>query len=119
VKYLLMLRTVPEAETPEDSPEFAAEMARWGAVHQEMEAAGVLVTGIGLESDDQATTLRVRDGERVLTDGPFAETKELLFSFYIIDVEDLDAALGWAAKMPCADYASVEIRPLSAPSQAA
>ena len=92
-------------------------MPRWPAVHQEMEAAGVLVTGIGLENDTAATTLRARAGERVLTDGPFAETKELLFSFMMIDVEDLDAAVEWAAKMPCVEYASVEIRPLSVRSQ--
>ena len=56
-----------------------------GTVHQEMEAAGVLVTGIGLENDTAATTLRARAGERVLTDGPFAETKELPFSFMMIE----------------------------------
>jgi hypothetical protein len=77
----------------------------------------VLINGIGLDNDASATTLRTRDGERVLTDGPFAETKEMLFSFYLIDVEDLDAAVEWAAKMPCAEYASVEIRPLSAHEQ--
>jgi hypothetical protein len=116
MKYLLMLRTTAEAETTEGA-ELDAEMARWGAVHQELEAAGVLINGIGLDNDASATTLRTRDGERVLTDGPFAETKEMLFSFYLIDVEDLDAAVEWAAKMPCAEYASVEIRPLSAHEQ--
>jgi hypothetical protein len=118
MKYLLMLRTTKEAETTAGAA-LDAEMARWGAVHQEMTAAGVLVTGIGLENDEAATTLRVTDGERVLTDGPYAETKELLFSFFIVDVEDLDAAIEWAAKMPCVEYASVEVRPLSATSQAA
>ena len=116
MKYMLMLRTTAEAEAKEGA-ELDAEMARWGAVHQEMAAAGVLVTGIGLENDAAVTTLRAPEGERVLTDGPFAETKELLFSFFLIDVEDLDAAVEWAAKMPCVEYASVEIRPLSAHSQ--
>jgi hypothetical protein len=116
MKYLLMLRTTPEAEAMEGA-ELDAEMARWGAVHQELEASGALITGMGLEQDDAATTLRAPGGERVLTDGPYAETKELLFSFYVIDVEDLDAAIEWAAKMPSVDYGSVEIRPLSAHEQ--
>ena len=116
MEYLLMLRTTAEAAAKEGA-ELDAEMARWGTVHQEMETAGVLVNGIGLENDTAATTLRAPGGERVLTDGPLAGTKELLFSFMMIDVEDLDAAVEWAAKMPCVEYASVEIRPLSAHSQ--
>ena len=61
-------------------------MAQWGTVFSEMQAAGVLLHGMGLDEESTATTLRITDGERVLTDGPFAETKELLFSFFIIDV---------------------------------
>ena len=92
-------------------------MTAWGEINQEMQAAGAFVTAAGLAFDDAATTLRVRDGERTLTDGPFAETKELLFSYYIIDVPDLDAAVEWSAKLPVAAYGSVEIRPLAGPEQ--
>lgn len=79
--------------------------------------SGVLVSGMGLDEESSATTLRSCDGERLLTDRPFAETKELLFSFFILDVADLDAAIVWAEKMPNRTYGSVEIRPLSVHEQ--
>lgn len=113
MKYMLLLRTNPDNEPQEGSPELEAEMQRWGALTAELQESGVLIAGMGLDGESTATTLRAPAGERVLTDGPFAETKELLFSFYVIDVADLDAAVGWAAKMPNAAYGSVEIRPLS------
>ena len=59
-----------------------------------------------------ATTVQVRDGERITTDGPFAETKEVLGGFYIIEAENLDEAMAWAEKVPSAPYGSVEIRPI-------
>src|SRR5829696_3995375 len=92
MKYMLLLRTNPDLEPKEGSPELDAEMARWGTLTQELQESGVLVAGMGLDSESTATTLRAPNGERVLTDGPFAETKELLFSYYVIDVADLDAA---------------------------
>ena len=72
-----------------------------------------MLTAAGLQPETAATTVRTRDGETVLTDGPFAETKELLFSFYLVDVPDLDAATALAARMPNAAYGSVEVRPLT------
>jgi len=68
--------------------------------------------GNALEPIETATTVQVRDGETILTDGPFAETKEILGGYYLIDVPDLDAALGWAAKMPNIAYGKVEVRPI-------
>jgi hypothetical protein len=79
---------------------------------QEMEQKGVLVAGDGLYPTPTATTVRVRDGERNVTDGPFAETKEQLGGFYVLDVKDLDEAIEWAAKIPTAQFGSVEIRPV-------
>lgn len=117
MKYMLLLRFPPGAGPQEGTPELDEEMTAWGAVNEELQAAGAFVTAVGLELDEAATTLRVRDGERTLTDGPFAETKEALFSYYIIDVPDLDAAVEWSAKLPVAAYGSVEIRPLSAHEQ--
>jgi hypothetical protein len=118
MKYMLMLR-FPEGAGPQPgTAELDAEMTTWAAVNEELRASGAWITAGGLELDDAATTLRVRDGERVLTDGPYAEAKELLFSYYIIEVPDLDAAVGWAAKMPVAAYGSIEIRPMSAVEQA-
>jgi hypothetical protein len=68
--------------------------------------------GEGLDPTNTATTVRVRDGERMLTDGPFAETREALGGFYLVEVEDLDAAIEWAAKIPGASTGSVEVRPV-------
>jgi len=79
---------------------------------QEMEQKGVLVAGDGLYPTPTATTVRVRDGERNVTDGPFAETKEQLGGFYVLDVKDLDEAIEWAAKIPTAQFGSVEVRPV-------
>ena len=117
MKYMLLLRYTPGTGPEEGTPEFDEEMAGWGAVTQGLAESGALITAMGLELDDAATTLRAPNGERIVTDGPYAETKEMLFSFYIIDVPDLDAALDWAAKMPNAAYGSVEVRPLSAHEQ--
>ena len=75
-------------------------------------AAGVFVGGAGLESPRAATTVSVRHGKRQVHDGPYAETKEFLAGFGIIEVPNLDTALEWAARHPAAAYASVEVRPL-------
>ncbi len=84
----------------------------YGAVTQEMEEKGVFVAGDGLHPTQTATTVRVRGGNREVTDGPFAETKEQLAGFYVLDVKDLDEAIGWAAKIPGAQSGSIEIRPV-------
>jgi hypothetical protein len=90
----------------------------WFAYSQQLQEAGVHVAGDGLQPGDTASTVRVRDGETLITDGPFAETKELLAGYYLIDVNDLDAALGWAAKVPNAPFGSVEVRPVMVYDQA-
>jgi hypothetical protein len=112
MKYMLLLYSAPDAGPRQDSPEGEAQMGRWFAVTDEMQKAGVMVSGDALQPATTATTLRERDGEVLLTDGPFAETKEILGGYYVIDVPDLDAATEWAAKMPLAPYGSVEIRSL-------
>ena len=111
MQYLLLLTYRPEDNTPEGTPEFDAEMQRWGELNEEMRAAGVWVGAVGLKSE-VATTVRAPAGDVVVTDGPYAETKEVLFSFYVLDVEDLDAAIAWAAKTPAVKYGSVEIHPM-------
>ena len=72
----------------------------------------MILGGEGLEPSSSATTVRVRDGERVLSDGPFAETKEQLGGFYLLECDSLDEAIGWAAKIPGAATGSVEVRPV-------
>jgi hypothetical protein len=79
---------------------------------REMEQKGVLVAGEGLYPTPTATTVRVREGERTVTDGPFAETREQLGGFYVLDCKDLDEASEWAEKIPGAQSGSVEIRPV-------
>jgi len=111
MQYLLLLTYRPEDNTQEGTPEFDAEMKRWGELNEEMREAGVMVAAVGLKSD-ATTTVRAPQGDVVVTDGPYAETKEVLFSFYVIDVEDLDAAIAWAAKTPAVKYGSVEIHPM-------
>jgi hypothetical protein len=96
---------------PADGSE-QAEPAAWMRYTQDLQQAGVMVAGDGLQGPDTAQTVRLREGETLVTDGPFAETKELLGGYYLIDVDDLDAALGWAAKIPSVGFGSVEVRPV-------
>jgi hypothetical protein len=74
--------------------------------------SGALVSANELQPESTATTVRVRDGETLVTDGPFIETKEWLGGYYLIDVETLDDALEWAAKIPSARYGHIEVRPV-------
>ncbi|HEX6390967.1 MAG TPA: YciI family protein, partial [Solirubrobacteraceae bacterium] len=97
MKYALLLYGDPNAVTPEEAE---AEMPRWFAYDAATREAGAFAGGEALHETDTAKTVRVRDGQRLVTDGPFAETKEILGGFYILDVPDLDAALEWAAKVP-------------------
>lgn len=89
-----------------------AEMAAWFAVTEEMQKAGVMVAGEALHPTTTATTVRVRGGDTVATDGPFAETREQLGGYYVLDVPDLDHAIEWAARLPSSDRGSVEVRPV-------
>jgi hypothetical protein len=95
-----------------DRRDDAAAMAAGRAYGEALQAAGVFVGGAGLESPRAATTVSIREGKRQVHDGPYAETKEFLAGFGIIDVPDLDAALEWTARHPAAAYASIEVRPL-------
>jgi hypothetical protein len=96
--------------TPEEQ---SAQLQRWSDYTKELVEAGAFVAGDGLQTSSSATTLRVKDGERLLTDGPFAETKEQIGGYYTIECKDLDAAIDWAAKLPSAQFGGVtEIRPV-------
>ncbi len=95
--------------TPEDGAQL---MAAYEAFGREATEAGALRGGEGLQPTSTATTVRVRDGERMLTDGPFAETREQLGGYFLLECADLDEAIGWAAKIPDAANGSVEVRPV-------
>lgn len=112
MQYMLPIYSAPSAQPTYGSPEFKAMMAGFAAFNEKTVAAGVLRGGEGLKSVDTATSLRVR-GEKVETmDGPFAETREHLGGYYILEVPDLDAALSYAAMIPVAHFGTIEIRPL-------
>src|SRR5205814_2334211 len=89
-----------------------SEVPLWIELNRSLEEAGVLVAGDRLAPVDVATTLRVRDGETEIVDGPFATTKEILGGYYLLDCNDLDEALKWAARTPIARFGSVEVRPV-------
>ena len=109
-QYMLLIYGDP-AEGP--SPEEAqAEMPKWFAYGEQLTKAGAMLAGDALQPTDAATTVRERGGQRLVTDGPFAETKEQLGGYYLIDVPDLDAALDWASKVPNMARGSVEVRPV-------
>ena len=95
------------------SPEQSAAMApRWDEFTENLHKAGAYVAGDALERPDVATTVRERDGKTQFTDGPFAETKEFLAGYYLVQCPDLDTALEHASHMPNVGYGSVEVRPL-------
>ena len=98
-----------ESATPEQQQQMSQAYAE---VTQEMNDKGVFVAGEGLYPTGTATTVRVREGDQGVTDGPFAETKEQLGGFYVLDCKDLDEAIEWAAKIPGAQFGSIEIRPV-------
>lgn len=87
----------------------------WSAFIGEMYQAGIVLSGSGLQAPHTGSTVSVRDGARHVQDGPYADTKEQLGGYFIIDVPDLDTALDWAAKSPSALYATCEVRPLLPP----
>ena len=97
------------AGNPDAQQQLYAAYTRYGA---DMREAGVLRGGAELKSTGSATTVRVRNGKTVTTDGPFAETKEQLGGYYMIDVPDLDRAVHWASRCPAAQGGSIEVRPL-------
>jgi hypothetical protein len=109
----MLLYAAPDARGKEGPAGPAGEgvFDNWVDYTRALKDAGVLVAAEQLQVVDTATTVRLRGGERLLTDGPFAETKEHLLGFYLIDVVDLDAALDWAARMPLIGFGTVEVRP--------
>jgi hypothetical protein len=95
-----------------DERDVQAVLARYGDFMTEMNDRGVLQGGERLRPTSDATTVRVRDGETLTTDGPFAETKEQVGGFFLVDCKDLDEAIEIAAKIPAAVNGSIEVRPI-------
>jgi len=108
-QYTLLIYTPVDGPPAGTDPE---QTQRWFDYTQSLIDAGVHVGGDALQGVDSATTVRVRDGETQIIDGPFVETKEYLAGYYLLDCPDLDTALGHAARMPNIHYGSVEVRPV-------
>ena len=111
--YMLLLYA-DEADADEQEKR-EAELPVWFELNDSLREAGLLVANGRLKPVETATTVRVRDGETQVTDGPFATTKEILAGYYILDCPDLDEALRQAARIPLARYGSVEVRPIMYP----
>ena len=108
--YLMGVR-MDESVLPYSDEEMQASFARVGKLNDEMKAAGIWVFGGGLRPSDSATVVRAENGRTAVTDGPFAETKEQLGGFWVIECKDLDEALAWAEKCAEACMNPVEVRP--------
>jgi hypothetical protein len=111
MRYLLLIYTRETDEAPPDDVA-AASHAAYGAFTADIKARGLFQAGEALTPTSTATTVRLVDGEVVATDGPFAETKEALGGFYLIEARDLDEAIEVAAKIPAAAFGSIEVRPI-------
>lgn len=116
-KYLLSLHSAEGEAGPSMSDEDMQKyMVHIQALEAEMRAAGAWVFGGALHGPDTATVVRVTDGQTLTTDGPFAESKEHLGGFYLIEADDLDAALAWASKTTAIVGKPIEVRPFRAVS---
>jgi len=112
MQYMFLIYTDPQVAAAAPADEMNATMAAYFAFNDETMQKGVHVSGEGLQPPTTATTVRQAGGKLVTTDGPFAETKEFLGGYYILDCKDLDEAVEWAGKIPGVKYGSVEIRPV-------
>jgi hypothetical protein len=112
MQYLLLIYR-NEAEIGKMGPAERKQVtADYGAFTQSIVQSGHFKAGDGLQPTTTATTVRVRDGKMLTTDGPFAETREQLGGYYLVEAKDLDTALGIAARIPCAKSGSIEVRPV-------
>lgn len=112
MKYMLLIygdeakmRAIPKEDANKMMPAYTAYT-------EALKKAGVLVGGDRLQFTDMATTVRIRDGKTNVVNGPYAEAKEQLAGYYLIDVPDIDSALSWAARCPGASAGTIEVRPL-------
>jgi len=112
MQYMLLIYNDPAAWQSLPEHERTEVYTAYGTFTAELQASGKMVAGDALQGADTATAVRVRDGETLTTDGPFAETKEVLGGYYLVDVDTLDEALEWAARIPGARHGTIEVRPV-------
>jgi hypothetical protein len=112
MKYILLIYGNEKSWAALTPTQVAGVMGEYREFTQSVQASGHMVGGDRLDSASTATTVRVRDGKTVTTDGPYAETKEQLGGYYLIEAKDIDEAIGIAARIPGATYGAVEVRPV-------
>ena len=112
MQYLLLIYGSEAGMQAASKADVEKMVAAYGAYTEAIKKAGVLAGSNRLRPTSSASTVRVADGKSKVLDGPYAETKEQLAGYYLIDVPDLDAALAWAARCPGASYGAIEVRPV-------
>ncbi len=112
MQYLLLIYANEKSQAGVPPEEQKQMMARWFEYTEELKRAGAYVGGNALQPIATATSVRVPAGKRIVVDGPFAETKEQLGGYYLVDVENLDAAIEWAARCPGSAFGTIEVRPI-------
>ena len=112
MQYMLLIYNAEGSMGSLTADERNAFMGEYGAHTEALRASGKFVAGDGLQPTATATSVRVRDGKRLVTDGPFAKTKEQLGGYYLIEAASLDDALDWAAKIPSSLLGTIEVRPV-------
>lgn len=112
MKYMLLIYGNEAAMQAASKTDIEQTLAAYGAYTEALQKAGVMVDGNRLQGSTAATTVRVNGSKTNVLDGPYAETKEQLAGYYMIDVPDLDAALSWAARCPGASRGTIEVRPI-------
>ena len=117
MQYMLLIYGV-EPSAPPSAEAMQTEIDEYNAFGEEVRSRKLMVAGEALHPVATATTVRVRDGKRLTTDGPFAETKEVLGGYYVLNCKDLDEAIEMAAKIPGAKHGAIEVRPIVDWSQA-
>jgi hypothetical protein len=113
MQYVMLIYETPEAFASRENGEKDPYLGAWRAYHKALVEAGGYLDGGPLHPPDTATTVRLKDGRRQIQDGPYADTKEQLAGFILLDLPSLDAALEWAARCPAASAGAVEVRPLA------
>lgn len=112
MKYLFLIYSDEKIETAMSQQDMGALLQAYGAYTRELEQRGIKRGGEPLQPVSTATSVRRRDGKTLLTDGPFAETKEQLVGFYLVECRDLDEAIELAARVPSAAFGTIEVRPV-------
>lgn len=112
MQYIALIYTDEAQQADMGEAERGAEFAGYMAFNAHAKAEGAFLAGEALEPVATAHTVRIRDGERLVTEGPFAETREVLGGFYLLDCEDLDQAVDLASRIPAAKHGCIEVRPI-------